>query len=70
MRLPKKEFQLLYYFMSVPGKVFSREDIINEIWQNSLVGDRTIDVHIRRIRKKIGDKYIKTIKGVGYKFNI
>ena len=70
MTLPKKEFLLLYYLMTVPGKAFSREEIILEVWNDSFVGDRTIDVHIRKIREKIGDRYIKTIKGVGYKFNI
>tara|TARA_Y100001968_G_C19402294_1_gene741669 strand:+ start:431 stop:1108 length:678 start_codon:yes stop_codon:yes gene_type:complete len=70
MTLPKKEFLLLYYLMTVPGKAFSREEIISEVWNDSFVGDRTIDVHIRKIRDKIGDRYIKTIKGVGYKFNI
>ncbi len=68
--LARKEFKLLYYLMSVPGKVFSREEIISEVWKDAVVGDRTIDVHIRKIREKIGDKHIKTIKGVGYKFNI
>ena len=68
--LAKKEFNLLYHLMTVPGKVFSREDIISEVWKDSFVGDRTIDVHVRKIREKIGDKYIRTIKGVGYKFNI
>ena len=68
--LPKKEFLLLYFLMTVPGKAFSREEIISEVWNDSFVGDRTIDVHIRKIRDKIGDRYIKTIKGVGYKFNI
>ncbi|MDC0201672.1 response regulator transcription factor [Flavobacteriales bacterium] len=70
VNLAKKEFNLLYYLMSVPGKVFSRQEIIDEVWKDSFVGDRTIDVHVRKIREKIGDKYIKTIKGVGYKFNI
>ena len=68
--LAKKEFNLLYYLMTVPGKVFSREEIISEVWRDAIVGDRTIDVHIRKIREKIGDSYIKTIKGVGYKFNL
>lgn len=68
--LAKKEFNLLYYLMTVPGKVFSREEIIREVWRDAIVGDRTIDVHIRKIREKIGDSYIKTIKGVGYKFNL
>ena len=70
IRLPKKEFLLLYFLMTVPGKAFSREEIISEVWNDSFVGDRTIDVHIRKVREKIGDRYIKTIKGVGYKFNI
>ena len=68
--LANKEFNLLYYLMTIPGKVFSREEIIENVWNDAYVGDRTIDVHIRRIREKIGDHYIKTIKGVGYKFNI
>lgn len=67
--LPKKEFELLYLLASKPGKVFTREVILNDVWGNEVfVGDRTIDVHIRKIREKIGDKKIKTIKGVGYKF--
>ena len=70
IHLAKKEFNLLYYLMSVPGKVFSRDEIISEIWQDTFVGDRTIDVHISKIREKIGPKHIKTIKGVGYKFDI
>ncbi len=68
--LAKKEFRLLYMLMTVPGKVFSRQEIISEVWEDAVVGDRTIDVHIRKIREKIGDNHIKTIKGVGYKFNI
>ena len=68
--LAKKEFNLLYYLMTVPGKVFSRGEIISEVWKDAIVGDRTIDVHVRKIREKIGDSYIKTIKGVGYKFNL
>ena len=56
--------------MTVPAKVFTREEIISNVWENTFVGDRTIDVHIRKIREKIGDKYIKTIKGVGYKFDV
>ena len=68
--LAKKEFRLLYMLMTLPGKVFSRQEIISDVWEDAVVGDRTIDVHIRKIREKIGDKYIKTIKGVGYKFNI
>ena len=68
--LARKEFSLLYYLMTVPAKVFTREEIISNVWKNTFVGDRTIDVHIRKIREKIGDKYIKTIKGVGYKFDV
>jgi len=70
VELARKEFNLLYYLMTVPGKVFSREEIISEVWRDAIVGDRTIDVHIRKVREKIGDSYIKTIKGVGYKFNL
>ena len=68
--LARKEFNLLYYLMTVPAMVFTREEIISNVWKNTFVGDRTIDVHIRKIREKIGDKYIKTIKGVGYKFDV
>jgi len=68
--LVKKEFNLLFYLMTVPGKVFTREEIIVEVWKDAIVGDRTIDVHIRKIREKIGNHHIKTIKGVGYKFDI
>lgn len=70
VNLAKKEFNLLFYLMILPGKVFTREEIIAEVWQDAVVGDRTIDVHIRKIREKIGDHHIKTIKGVGYKFDI
>ncbi len=70
IHLAKKEFNLLFYLMSIPGKVFSREEIILNIWKDAFVGDRTIDVHIRKIREKIGSHHIKTIKGVGYKFDI
>jgi len=67
--LPKKEFELLALLMSKPDKVFTRDDIFHLVWgDNIIVGDRTIDVHIRKLREKIGDDYIKTIKGVGYKF--
>ena len=68
IHLSRKEFALLYYLMSMPGKVFTRNEILFEIWDNINVTHRTIDVHIRRIRAKIGDQRIKTIKGVGYKF--
>ncbi|MDR3183955.1 MAG: response regulator transcription factor [Prevotellaceae bacterium] len=69
LTLPKKEFELLALLYSKPQKVFSREEIFGTIWGNDVVvGERTIDVHIRKLREKIGDKYIKTLKGVGYKF--
>ena len=69
MILPKKEFELLLLLSSKPGKVFTRDEIFQSVWEdNVIVGDRTIDVHIRKLREKIGEKYIKTIKGVGYKF--
>lgn len=67
--LPKKEFELLYLLASKPGKVFTREDILHKIWGGDVVvGDRTIDVHIRKLRQKLGDEVIKTLKGIGYKF--
>lgn len=66
---PKKEFELLSLLTSKPGKVFTREVILESVWGGEvIVGDRTIDVHIRKLREKLGDNYIKTIKGVGYKF--
>lgn len=66
---PKKEFELVYLLASKPGKVFTREVILNKVWGVEVsVVDRTIDVHIRKIREKIGDNRIKTVKGVGYKF--
>ena len=69
--LPRKEFELLSLLASKPGKVFLREEIMDRIWGASVVvGGRTIDVHIRKIREKIGDERIKTVKGVGYKFEI
>ena len=67
--LPRKEFELLFMLSSNTGKVIKREEIMNQIWgEDVIVGDRTIDVHIRKIRKKIGSNFIKTIKGIGYKF--
>lgn len=67
--LPRKEFELLALLASKPGKVFKREDILDKVWGNEVVvGGRTIDVHIRKLREKIGDKSFKTVKGVGYKF--
>ena len=69
--LPRKEFELLHLLASKPDKVFKREKIMEKVWgEQVVVGDRTIDVHIRKLRKKIGDKYFKTVKGVGYKFII
>ncbi|MDC1024657.1 response regulator transcription factor, partial [Flavobacteriales bacterium] len=68
--LARKEFNLLYLLMTIPGKVFTREEIITSIWKDAIVGDRTIDVHIRKIREKIGNNHIKTVKGIGYKFDI
>jgi two-component system alkaline phosphatase synthesis response regulator PhoP len=71
VQLPKKEFELLALLVSKPGKVFLREEILEKVWGGDVVvGDRTIDVHIRKLREKIGENYIKTIKGVGYKFDI
>ncbi|HKJ31689.1 MAG TPA: response regulator transcription factor [Balneolales bacterium] len=68
-QLPKKEFELLYFLASRRGKVLDRQTLLNEIWGNNIyVIDRTIDVHIRKIREKIGDEYIETVKGVGYRF--
>ena len=65
----KKEFELLYLLASKPGKVFKRLEILNTIWGTDvIVGNRTIDVHIRKIREKLGNNYIQTVKGVGYKF--
>lgn len=69
--LPKKEFELLDLLMSKPGNIFTREVILDTVWGSDIVvGDRTIDVHIRKLREKIGDHYIKTVKGVGYKLAI
>lgn len=69
MVLPRKEFELLSLLASKPGKVFKREDILDRVWGNDVVvGGRTIDVHIRKLREKVGEKKFKTIKGVGYKF--
>jgi two-component system alkaline phosphatase synthesis response regulator PhoP len=69
LTLPKKEFELLALLASKPGHVFARNLILNSVWGNDVVvGDRTIDVHIRKLREKIGNSAIRTIKGVGYKF--
>jgi len=71
LNLPRKEFELLYLLASKPDKVYKREKIMETVWGSEVVvGDRTIDVHIRKLREKVGDKYFKTIKGVGYKFVI
>ena len=68
LSLPRKEFELLFLLASKPGKVFTREKIMDKVWGGDVVGDRTIDVHIRKLREKIGNRYFKTIKGIGYKF--
>ncbi len=68
--LPRKEFELIALLASKPGRVFKRDEILDKIWGNDvIVGGRTIDVHIRKLREKFGDHYFKTVKGVGYKFN-
>jgi len=69
--LAKKEFELLHLLVSKPGKVFRRNEILSNVWgRDVIVGDRTIDVHIRKLREKLGDDYIQTVKGVGYKFRV
>ena len=69
MKLPRKEFELLYFLASHPGKVFSRQEILDEVWGTDVyVVDRTVDVHVRKIREKVGADNIETVKGVGYKF--
>jgi len=68
LSLPRKEFELLFLLASMPGKVFTREKIMDKVWGGDVVGDRTIDVHIRKLREKIGNHYFKTVKGIGYKF--
>lgn len=69
--LAKKEFELLYLLASKPGKVYTRDVILKSIWEDSVVvTNRTIDVHIRKLREKLGDKYVGTVKGVGYKFEL
>ena len=69
--LPKKEFNLLVLLTSKPSKVFTREEIFNRIWGSDVfVGDRTIDVYIRKLREKVGEKHIKTVKGIGYKYEV
>ncbi|MCC7302239.1 MAG: response regulator transcription factor [Bacteroidia bacterium] len=67
--LPRKEFELLALLASKPGKVFTRDEILQRVWGDEvIVGDRTIDVHVRKVREKLGEDYIRTVKGVGYKF--
>lgn len=68
LSLPRKEFELIFLLASKPGRVFTRETIMDKIWGGDVVGNRTIDVHIRKLREKIGDHYFKTVKGIGYKF--
>ncbi|MEJ7778795.1 MAG: response regulator transcription factor [Daejeonella sp.] len=69
--LAKKEFELLYLLASKPGKVYTRDVILKNIWEESVVvTNRTIDVHIRKLREKLGDRYVSTVKGVGYKFEV
>lgn len=69
LRLPRKEFELLYFLASHPGHVFSRQELLDEVWGRDVyVVDRTVDVHVRKIREKLGSDYIETVKGVGYKF--
>ena len=69
LKLPRKEFELLSLLLSKPGKVFERNEILECVWGSEvIVGDRTIDVHIRKLREKLGGEYLKTIKGVGYKY--
>ena len=71
INLPKKEFELLFFLAQHPNKVFSRDDLLQNIWGSDVyVLARTVDVHIRKVREKIGDDYITTVKGVGYKFNL
>ncbi len=70
VELPRKEFELLALLASKPGKVFTRDEILERVWGNEvIVGDRTIDVHIRKLREKLGEDLIKTVKGIGYKFD-
>jgi two-component system alkaline phosphatase synthesis response regulator PhoP len=70
LELPRKEFELLSLLVSKPGKVFTRDEILERVWGNEVVvGDRTIDVHIRKLREKLGEELIKTVKGIGYKFD-
>lgn len=71
INLAKKEFELLLLLVSKPGKLFTRDEIFSKVWgADQIIGDRTIDVHIRKLREKIGDHYIKTVKGMGYKIEL
>lgn len=67
--IPKKEFELLALLLSAPQRVFRREEILRDVWGDAVIGDRTIDVHIRKLRERFGDNIIQTIKGVGYKYS-
>ena len=70
IELPRKEFEILCLLAAKPGRVFTREEIFDKIWgQDVIVGNRTIDVHIRKLRERLGEEYIKTMKGIGYKFD-
>lgn len=68
LNLPRKEFELLYFLAARQGKVFSRETLLQNVWGDVFVVDRTVDVHVRKLREKLGEHYIQTVKGVGYKF--
>tara|TARA_B100000900_G_scaffold130191_1_gene110116 strand:+ start:206 stop:901 length:696 start_codon:yes stop_codon:yes gene_type:complete len=71
LNLPRKEFEILYLLASKPGKVYNREEIFHKIWGDDvIVGGRTIDVHVRKLREKLGRNYIETVKGIGYKFKL
>ena len=71
LALPRKEFEILYLLASKPGKVFKRDEIFEKIWGDDVVvGSRTIDVHVRKLREKLDRNYIETVKGVGYKFKV
>lgn len=66
--LTRREFELLFFLASKPGKLFSRQELLDKIWENIYITDRTVDVHVRKLREKVGPDYISTVKGVGYKF--
>ncbi|MEM6261797.1 MAG: response regulator transcription factor [Bacteroidota bacterium] len=68
IELARREFELLYFMASRPGKLFKRQDLLDKIWGNVHITDRTVDVHVRKLREKVGSRYIQTVKGVGYKF--